>query len=203
LSIIPVLTFCVAELILVTRVCSLYGNGKFVIWSLRGLVAGAVVGGTVAEVLYVRQWYAILYYKRLPGCWLNSIYSNPISGWPIWTAFLSVESILMLLTAYKLLSYHKRMNQTVVMLARDSIIYFIVIFACLILDILANVDHNITIGVTTPTQCISSIAVGRMMMNIRGLIMDDSEHTTHLQTLQFATRTNASSEIEGRTRDEA
>ena len=45
--------------------------------------------------------------------------------------------------------------------------------------------------------------VGRMMMNIRGLIMDDPEHTTHLQTLQFATRTNAGSEIEEGTGGEA
>jgi hypothetical protein len=31
--------------------------------------------------------------------------------------------------------------------------------------------------------------VGRMMMNIRGLILDDPDHTTHhqtLETLQFA-----------------
>jgi hypothetical protein len=33
-----------------------------------------------------------------------------------------------------------------------------------------------------------------MMMNIRGLILDDPEHTTHLRTLEFATRTSAGSE---------
>jgi hypothetical protein len=39
--------------------------------------------------------------------------------------------------------------------------------------------------------------VGRMMMNIRGLILDDPEHTVHLQTLQFAERTDdAGSEFE-------
>jgi hypothetical protein len=42
-----------------------------------------------------------------------------------------------------------------------------------------------------------------MMMNIRGLIMDDPEHTTHLQTLQFAARTNAGSEVEETTGGEA
>jgi len=42
-----------------------------------------------------------------------------------------------------------------------------------------------------------------MMMNIRGLIMEDPEHTTHLQTLQFVTRTNAGSEIEERMEGEA
>jgi hypothetical protein len=42
-----------------------------------------------------------------------------------------------------------------------------------------------------------------MMINIRGLIMDDPEHTVHLQTLQFATQINAGSEIEERTGGEA
>ena len=73
----------------------------------------------------------------------------------------------------------------------------------------------------SPTQCISSIVVpyscfeiaffgltsphkvGRMMMNIRGLIMEDPEYTVHLQTLQFAARTNAGSEVEERTGGEA
>jgi hypothetical protein len=41
--------------------------------------------------------------------------------------------------------------------------------------------------------------VGRMMMNIRGLILDDSEHTVHLPTLQFVARTYAGSEVEERT----
>jgi hypothetical protein len=37
------------------------------------------------------------------------------------------------------------------------------------------------------------------MMNIRGLILDDSERTVHLPTLQFAARINAGSEVEERT----
>jgi len=34
-----------------------------------------------------------------------------------------------------------------------------------------------------------------MMMNICGLIMEDPENTEHLQTLQFAARNNADSEM--------
>jgi len=34
-----------------------------------------------------------------------------------------------------------------------------------------------------------------MMMNIRGLIMEDPDYTVHLQTLQFATRNDADSEM--------
>jgi len=35
-----------------------------------------------------------------------------------------------------------------------------------------------------------------MMMNIRGLILDDPEHTMHLQTLQFAAHSNSGQEAE-------
>jgi hypothetical protein len=35
-----------------------------------------------------------------------------------------------------------------------------------------------------------------MMMNIRGLIMVDPEHTTHLQTLQFNRPANSDAEID-------
>jgi hypothetical protein len=34
------------------------------------------------------------------------------------------------------------------------------------------------------------------MMNIRGLILEDPEHTVHLQTLKFNTWTNSGTEIE-------
>jgi hypothetical protein len=37
-----------------------------------------------------------------------------------------------------------------------------------------------------------------MMMNIRGLTMDDPEHTVHLQTLEFADRNCSGSETEER-----
>jgi hypothetical protein len=35
-----------------------------------------------------------------------------------------------------------------------------------------------------------------MMMNIRGLIMDDPDHTIHLQTLHFTTRAQSGTYIE-------
>jgi len=77
----------------------------------------------------------------------------------------------------------------------STVCYFLV---SVMMYVLPSVDYNFTIGFGTPMQCIASVAVGRMMMNIRGLIMEDPEHTTHLQTLQFVTRTNAGSEIEER-----
>jgi hypothetical protein len=49
---------------------------------------------------------------------------------------------------------------------------------------------TIYLDLTLPHQ------VSRMMMNIRGLILDDPEHTTYLQTLQFVTVTNSDSGTE-------
>jgi len=123
--------------------------------------------------------------------------SNVNNGWSAWVALLSLEGVLMLLMAHKLLSYRNQMNQTITMLARDSIVYFIVISVCLVLNIVSEVDPNIlTYNLTLPTLCITSVAVGRMMMNIRGLILDDPEHTVHLRTLQFAAPSNSGSDVE-------
>ena len=69
----------------------------------------------------------------------------------------------------------------------------------------------------SPTQCITSIMVryacfvnntvgltsshkvGRMMMNLRGLILQDPGHTTHLKTLEFVANANSVSKIEDET----
>jgi len=109
---------------------------------------------------------------------------------------MSVEGVLILLTLYKFFSYRKQLNKTITVLSRDSIVYFIILFVCIVMDITIEVDRKFMVNVTFPTQCITSIAVGRLMMNIRGLIMDDPEHTVHLQTLQFAAHTNPGSEID-------
>jgi len=108
---------------------------------------------------------------------------------------MSVEGILMLLTAYKLLSYRNDLNRTITVLARDSIAYFVVVFACLAVILATNIRNN-TVFFQVPAQCVASVAVGRMMMNIRGLVLDDPEHTVHLQTLQFARQTNSSTEMD-------
>jgi len=65
---------------------------------------------------------------------------------------------------------------------------------CLVSVLVADLQVGITVSVQIPAQCVASIAVGRMMMNIRGLVLDDPAHTMHLQTLQFAAPSGATSE---------
>ncbi|KIM91464.1 hypothetical protein PILCRDRAFT_130120 [Piloderma croceum F 1598] len=96
-----------------------------------------------------------------------------------------MEAVLMLLTAYKSIAYRNQTNRAIIVLARDSILYFVVVFACLASVLALDIPLYITVSVQIPAQCVASIAVGRMMMNIRGLVMGDPEHTAYLTTLQF------------------
>ncbi|KIM82052.1 hypothetical protein PILCRDRAFT_820951 [Piloderma croceum F 1598] len=144
----PLLNLGAAELLIIIRVCSLL----------------ALIAAIAVQILFGRAYRITLYYEFLPGCWTWSPTATTVTQWPMWTTFLVVESVLVLLAAYKLLSYRNQMNQVIAVLARDSIAY--------------------------------AIVVGRMMMNIRGLILDDPEHTVHLKTLQFAASPNSVSEIQ-------
>jgi len=59
------------------------------------------------------------------------------------------------------------------MLARDSIVYFIVVFGSLLLCVIGDFVYHISVSLAITTQCMASIAVGRMIINIRGLILED------------------------------
>jgi hypothetical protein len=103
----------------------------------------------------------------------------------VWIPFLAIEAVLMLLTVYKSIAYRNQTNRAIIVLARDSILYFVVVFACLVSVLALDIPLYITVSIQIPAQCVASIAVGRMMMNIRGLVLDDPEYTAHLTTLQF------------------
>jgi len=190
----PVLNFGAAELLLIIRVSSLYGNRKLVMWSLSIFFILALAGAIASQVVFGQALITILYYEFLPGCWEWS--PGTPNQWAKWTTFLSVEGVIMLLTAYKTISYRNQSNRTITLLARDSIIYFVIIFACLASVLAADLQTGITISIQFPAQCAASVAVGRMMMNIRGLAVDDPEHTAYLSTLQFAGRANPGLETE-------
>jgi len=195
---VPLLNFGAAELLLIIRVCSLYGNSKAIIWSLGTFFVLALAGAVASQVVFGKAIITILYYEFLPGCWEYS--PGLPNQWAKWTTFLSVEGVIMLLTLYKTFSYRNQSNRTVTVLARDSIFYFVVVFACLASVLASDLQVNISVSVQIPAQCAASISVGRMMMNIRGLILDDPVHTVHLQSLQFTT--NPGSGIEEVTRSE-
>jgi len=186
----PLVNMSCAELLIIMRVRSLYGHNKVITWSLCGLFVVAVAGGIASQVLFARSSAVYLYYQFLPGCWILTD-APTFPQWHVWAVFLSLEGILMLLTAYKTFLYRKQINRTIFVLARDSIVYSTVVFVTNLIAVIGDLNFDI-VWFQFPGQCITSIAVGRMMMNIRGLVMDDPEHTGHMRTLQFAQRPSSS-----------
>jgi hypothetical protein len=193
---LPFSLFSAAEILMLMRVSSLYGHRKLLTWSLGCFFGVAFVGSLVSQVLPSSAEQTILSYWSMPGCWSEDKNDGLIPQWPMWLSFLTVEVVLMLLTAYKLRSYCNEMSRTITVLARDSMAYFLVICACLAFILADDFDYVITFEVKIPAQCASSVAVGRMMMNLRGLVLDDPEHTVHLQTIQFAGRDRTGAEID-------
>ncbi|KIM75645.1 hypothetical protein PILCRDRAFT_827079 [Piloderma croceum F 1598] len=191
----PILNVGVAELLMIVRVCSLYGHSKYTIWSLGGIFILALSATAVFQVLFMRTYIIVLYYEFLPGCY--GVMTSTSEQWHVWIPALAFEGILMLLTIYKVISsYYNQMNRTITVLARDSMVYFVIAFVGLALTVANSIHAIVVFSILLPIQCIISIAVGRMMMNIRGLNLDDSEHTVHLRTLEFTHHHNSGSEPE-------
>ncbi|KIM88494.1 hypothetical protein PILCRDRAFT_814391 [Piloderma croceum F 1598] len=90
------------------RISSLYGHCKLLMWFLGCLFAVAFVGALVSQVLPSSGEQTILFYWSMPGCWSYDARDGLIPLWPMWLSFLSVEVVLVLLTAYKLLSYRNQ-----------------------------------------------------------------------------------------------
>jgi len=189
----PLLTFSGAELLMIFRVCSLYGHHKLVVWFLRIYFILVVTTSTALQVLAIMMnTFSYILYENVPGCY--SVSDGHAILWAAWVPALTLEGVLVLLMAYKVISYPNNFNQTITLLARDSTIYFAIMFVGLLLTVEGGTHWSLPVPPLFPTQCITSIAVGRMMMNLRGLILDDPEHTVHLQTLEFARRHDSSSD---------
>ncbi|KIM76960.1 hypothetical protein PILCRDRAFT_12329 [Piloderma croceum F 1598] len=70
-------------------------------------------------------------------------------------------------------------EHSITVLARDSTVYFAIVFVGLALMVANLILAILPVSPLVPTQCIASILVGHMMMNIRRLILEDPEHVMH------------------------
>jgi len=86
---------------------------------------------------------------------------------------------------------------TLRLLARDSMVYFVVMFAFLFANlVIARVGGGLLIG---PSSVIACVAAARMMMNVRGLSVNDRDET-ELPTIRFRVGSSpARSESNGET----
>jgi len=137
----------------------------------------------VNTAFLTKQTEAVYFFEYLPGCW--SIVS-PNDVYSFWVPFTIFDGIIILVTLYRFFSFDaKSRSPTIKMLARDSLVYFVVLFATQVVN---TVTFRIgaTFDLMMVSECISCISISRMMMNIRGLVAEDPDHTLYLQTLNFA-----------------
>jgi len=177
---VAVLSFGIAEAVLILRVCALYGQRKLFVRLLTGLFALEMIAVIANTSILMRGTKQLYYYEFLPGCWSNT----PEGIYSFWIPFTIFDGIIMLLTLYKVVPFRDGRNRTVSLLARDSIVYFVVVFSTMVINEVVY-KLGIPFDLMLPSECIACISISRMMMNIRGLVMDDPIHTVYLQSLSF------------------
>jgi len=186
-----ILALATSDLILAIRVSALYGHSKIMRCFLVGFFACQIVTVIVIQSIILTQTTPILVVQLFPGCYAVT----PELYYSFYIPFLIFDGVLLMLTAFQIFSYSRQnLNPVVKMLARDSIIYFALLFAALLVNvILATMPNGLVIRF--PAECIACIAVSRMMMNMRGLAFDDPHGTEGinrsampLDTLNFVTQ---------------
>jgi len=121
-------------------------------------------------------------YEYLPGCWSNS---SDDSSFPMWLSFLCFEALILLLTLWRLFGYRQNLRYTIRIIARDSVVYFVLAFSVCLYNVIIDTINGGPPEI--PVHIISCIAVTRMMLNIRSVVFDDPNHTSHAPTaaIQF------------------
>jgi len=164
---VAVLSFATAEAVFVIRVCALYGHQKLFVRLLTGFFA-------LVTITVIVMIIPLLLLGA--GSAAGDIYG-------IWIPFTIFDGILMLLTLYKVWSFRDGHSPTLSLVARDAIVYFVVLFAILVINLTLRI--GLDFGLMFLAECTASISLSRMMINIRGLVLDDPDHTVHLRTLTF------------------
>jgi len=185
-------TLVTVEMILIIRVAALYGNSKpmfTVLLTLYCCEMGAMLG--ITGFLYRGNPDPVPSVSFLPGC-----YSISFVTWlyGYWVAPVILEGIVMILTIYKTLSFLYNTNHgtpTLVLMARDSVVYFSIMFSVLLanLIIFKSAPPFLTSLLIGPSSAIACVAMARMMMNMRSLPYDDGATSVtasiELQSVRF------------------
>jgi len=186
------LAILTAQALVVIRVWAIYNNSRRMFWVLTTLYTLEVAAVTLCVVVATADTQGVAQPAPL-SCALNPISGNYLQAYAsgTWIAPACFEFIMIVITLAKILprwTWGGRAglmgsggNPTLDILARDSLIYFGLIFTfTLTSTILYELGfythyHTILLG---PTSAISCIAVSRMMINIRSLPSSPLEQPT-------------------------
>lgn len=193
------------EGLLLARVWALYADHMHVLYlaSFLYLVGtSTLIGLTIKD--YVGESVIIVHdFSALPGCYAATVPSI-IAGY--WIAPVIIESVFFFLVIGRAISWWKSRSSpppTLVLMARDSAIYFAVVFVLLFVNLLVfeYAPPFISSLFVTPSNTVGCIAGSRMMLNLRGLTKSsatDIEMSTNIHfTKGRSDNTGTTSEMTG------
>jgi len=181
---VAIISLATVELILIVRVSAIYGHSKNISRFLKILFACEMIAVLVNTSILIKGTHSILLPPLMPGCFSTA----PSGAFSFWLPFVVFEGIIIILTLYQVFPSRTNLNPTLRLLARDSIVYFVVMLTFQLLAILWLRFSYILEGMSmNPANCIACVTVSRMMLNIRGLAVDDPNCTgaTQLQNISF------------------
>ncbi|KAJ7936265.1 hypothetical protein B0H13DRAFT_2303982 [Mycena leptocephala] len=165
-EILPLLAILVAQVLILIRVLVIYDNSERMLWCLTFLYASEVV------VVVICISVTVIYTEGQPGTCVFVARGDSLQkyGSGIWGAPICFEVIIFLVTLAKVIPIlRSRRSPTMKILARDSIVYFALIFSFTLADAIVyglestRYYRSILLG---PTSAIPS-KVSRMMLNMR------------------------------------
>jgi len=164
------------ELMLIVRVLALYNDTKKVVVLLVVLFIANLAAFCAIGFRAGRQTIGIPGGQLFSGC----VYKPPSFFYTQWIPVVIFESIIIGLTVYKALSYRRNIPALRV-LARDSMIYFLIMFSFLMANLFfVRFSKGFLKGLwVKPTTIVACIAVARMSLNIREF-SDEDKGTNHI-----------------------
>jgi len=147
--------------VLAIRVSALYGHSKIIMYCLAGLFAGQGTTVIILTIKVEKSFQSIALGKLVQYCIMKI--SDVFSGY--WIPFAIFDTIIIILTLYKVYSYCNDMNPTVQLLAQDSIIYFIIMLFIFLFNVLALAGkfHQHFLA-AIPAECLGCIAASPFIL---------------------------------------
>jgi hypothetical protein len=166
------LSLATVQLLLIVRVYAIYEQSKGIAAFLGILFIATIVSFVVIAILVLKGTIAGTGGDILPGC----IFIAPPFLWTSWIPPVIFESVVVFLTIYKVIECRQKCRQNLqnprtprilYMVARDSLLYFIVMFAALFGNLLLSRFQKgyLSAVLVLPSSVIACIAASRMTIH--------------------------------------
>ncbi|KAJ7348308.1 hypothetical protein DFH08DRAFT_865728 [Mycena albidolilacea] len=168
-----IVSLATVEIILMIRVFAISGHRKTIRIFLVGLFICEMIAWITLSSVILTKTTGAPGGSLFPGC----LFSAPKYFFAAWIPAVVFESTIILITVYYLSAYEwsKNVNSTLRILARDSMIYFLIMFSVLLANLFIARFGRDFLGslLIAPSSVIACVGAARMMMNLREISAED------------------------------